>query len=113
MTLAAASIVVIYAAVGASWTTVLLYQWVTKGACWRDWMGVHLMAISLVDAAIFSLLLAAYLHPPLALQSWYQWGYVTSVAGIPIVNAWRAVILWILYRRRVAPTPSTEGVGDA
>lgn len=92
-----ASLIVTYATVCVTWPGMVLYHRLTRGS-WRDTaVGVHLMALAGVDAAIFSMLLLAVWWPVLALVGWYQWAYVASVAGIPVVNVWRTVILWRLY----------------
>jgi hypothetical protein len=93
-------LVVTYVSTFVPWAFILAYHLMTAGTWRRDPMGWHIMAITAVDAGIFSMLLGAVWWPMLAGQPVYQWTYVLMVAGIPAVTAWRGVILWRLYRER-------------
>lgn len=76
----------------------LLYHWLSGGRWGRTPVGRHLMALALVDAVVFGMLLGGYLVSPGA--TWYAWLYLVAVAGIPATTSWRIVILVRLNRAR-------------
>lgn len=61
-------LVITYVSAFVPWAFVILYQVVTRGAWRRDNMGWHVMTLTAVDGLIFSMLVAADIHPQLASQ---------------------------------------------
>ena len=93
-----AAMIVTYTTAAVAWGFAIMYHTVTAGQWRKSAVGGHIMAFTLVDAAIFTMLTAANLWPYLAAQPWYQWAYVTVVAGIAVVTVWRGIILWKVNR---------------
>jgi hypothetical protein len=103
VSIASASLLVMYVSALVPWAFIVAYHRLSRGVWRRDPMGWHIMAITGVDAAIFTMVVFAVWWPILAGQPAYRWTYLAMVAGIPAVTVWRGVILWRLYRERDEP----------
>lgn len=100
--MAMVTLMVTYVSALVPWAFIVAYHRMSRGAWRRDPMGWHIMAITAVDAGIFTMLVFAVWWPILAGQPAYQWTYLAMITGIPAVTVWRGVILWRLYKERLA-----------
>lgn len=97
-----ATLWVTYVSAFVPWAFIVAYHLISRGAWRRDAMGWHVMAITGVDASIFTMAVAGVWWPLLVGQPVWRWTGLVMVAGIPAVTVWRGVILWRLYRERPA-----------
>lgn len=95
-----AGLVLTYVSAAVPWVFVAFYQVMSRGAWRHDPMGWHIMALTAVDAAIFTQLIATTWWPQLALDMWWRWTQLLVVAGIPLVTVWRGLFLWRAYHPR-------------
>ena|SRR5215475_15733057 len=78
----------------AAWAFIIQYHWKTHGDWRRSAVGWHVMAFTLVDAMIFSLLVILDLVPAMAGRRWFDWLYIGVVGMISATTVWRMFILW-------------------
>lgn len=97
-----AALWVTYVSALIPWAFIVAYHLVSRGAWRRDPMGWHIMAITAVDAMIFTMAAVGFWMPLLSGEPVWRWTGLMMVAGIPAVTVWRGVILWRLYRERPA-----------
>lgn len=92
-----AALVEVYVAAVVPWMFVAFYHVLSRGAWRRDPMGWHIMTLTAVDGAIFTMVLASSWWPAVSLYQWWQWAGLVVVAGIPLVTVWRGYFLWRAY----------------
>ena len=85
--------IIVYTSAFIAWLFVWLYAVKSHGTWKHSHVGWHLMSIAFVEGMIFTELAIVHWFPVLVTYAWFRWFYLSSVAGLELVTAWRIVIL--------------------